>query len=172
MTPTIMVGIIISLDSSLSLAGAKGTWDAPKDVAPSLVDIAWYLARNRLSFQEANDLYSWGISFLQDESDALQEKGQQCHDGLMQGDYLQGTPKDHIADQHPLEYYLECAQELGLSDFQDIEPVPTNVNLLSGVEVVGGVITATDRDDDWDLDTPTASNVQQMDVDDLGLAPM
>ncbi|KIK12411.1 hypothetical protein PISMIDRAFT_18771 [Pisolithus microcarpus 441] len=152
--------------------GAKGTWDAPKDIAPSLVDIAQYLARNRLSFQEANNLYSWGISFLQDESDTLQEKGQQCHDSLTQGNYLQGTPKDHIANRHPLKYYLECAQELGLSDFQDVKPVPANVNLLSGVEVVRGMITATDCDDNWDFDIPTASNVQQMDIDDSGLAPM
>ncbi|KAI6018111.1 hypothetical protein PISMIDRAFT_6908 [Pisolithus microcarpus 441] len=152
--------------------GAKGTWDTPKDVAPSPADIARYLARNRLSFQEADDLYSWGVSFLQDESDALQEKGQQCHDGLTRGNYLQGTPEDRIADQRPLEYYLECTQELGLSDFWDVEPIPTNVNSLSGVEVVGGVITATDCDDNWDLDAPTASNVQQMDVDDSGPAPM
>ncbi|KAI6013149.1 hypothetical protein PISMIDRAFT_15164 [Pisolithus microcarpus 441] len=152
--------------------GAKGTWDAPKDVVPSPADIAQYLARNGLSFQEADDLYSWGISFLQDESDALQEKGQQCHDGLTRGDYLQGTPEDRIADRRPLEYYLECAQELGLSDFWDVEPIPTNVNSLSGVEVVGGVITATDCDDNWDFNVPTASNVQQMDVDDSGPAPM
>ncbi|KIK14979.1 hypothetical protein PISMIDRAFT_16862 [Pisolithus microcarpus 441] len=172
MTPTIMVGIVILLDSSLSLAGAKGTWDTPKDIVPSPADIAQYLARNGLSFQEANDLYSWGVSFLQDKSDALQEKGQQCHDSLTWGDYLQGTPEDCIADQCPLEYYLECAQELGLSDFRDIEPIPANVNLLSGVEVVRGMIASTDCDDDWDLDAPMASNVQQMDIDDSGLAPM
>ncbi|KIK14946.1 hypothetical protein PISMIDRAFT_16899 [Pisolithus microcarpus 441] len=172
MTPTVTVGVVISLNSSLSLARAKGTWDAPKDIAPSPVDIARYLARNRLSFQEADNLYSWGVSFLQDESDMLQEKGQQCHNGLTWGDYLQGTPKDCIADQHPLEYYLECAQELGLLDFRDIKPVPANVNSLSGVEVVRGMIAATNCDDDWDLDTPMASNVQQMDVNDSGLAPI
>ncbi|KIK15533.1 hypothetical protein PISMIDRAFT_16456 [Pisolithus microcarpus 441] len=163
---------IIESEGLTIVPGAKGTWDAPKDVAPSPADIARYLARNGLSFQEADDLYSWGISFLQDKSDTLQEKGQQCHDGLTWGDYLQGTPEDRIADQRPLEYYLECTQELGLSDFQDVEPIPANVNSLSGVEVVGGVIAATDCDDDWDLDAPTASNVQQMDVDDSGLAPM
>ncbi|KAI6014241.1 hypothetical protein BKA83DRAFT_4499438 [Pisolithus microcarpus] len=163
---------IVESEGLTIVPGAKGTWDAPKDVAPSPANIARYLARNGLSFQEADDLYSWGVSFLQDESDTLQEKGQQCHDGLMRGDYLHGTPEDHIADQRPLEYYLECAQELGLSDFWDVEPVPANVNSLSGVEVVGGVIAATDCDDDWDLDAPTASNVQQMDVDDSGPAPM
>ncbi|KIK16332.1 hypothetical protein PISMIDRAFT_15910 [Pisolithus microcarpus 441] len=152
--------------------GAKGTWDAPKDVAPSPADIAQYLARNGLSFQEADDLYSWGVNFLQVESDALQEKGQQCHDGLTWGDYLQGTPKDCIANQCPLKYYLECAQESGVLDFRDVKPIPANVNSLSGVEVVRGVIAATDCDDDWDCNIPTASNVQQMDVDDSGLAPM
>ncbi|KIK15366.1 hypothetical protein PISMIDRAFT_16554 [Pisolithus microcarpus 441] len=87
MTPTVMVGIVTLLNSSLSLAGAKGTWDTPKDVTPSPVDIAQYLPRNRLSFQEANNLYSWGINFLQDKNDVLQEKGQQSHDSLMQGNY-------------------------------------------------------------------------------------
>ncbi|KAI6010359.1 hypothetical protein PISMIDRAFT_15145 [Pisolithus microcarpus 441] len=163
---------IVESEGLTIVPGAKGTWDAPKDVTPSPADIAWYLAQNGLSFQEADDLYSWGVSFLQDESDALQEKGQQCHDGLTRGDYLQGTPEDCIADQCPLKYYLECAQELGLSDFWDVEPVPANVNSLSGVEVVRGVIAATNCDDNWDLDTPMASNVQQMDVDDLGPAPM
>ncbi|KAI6010099.1 hypothetical protein BKA83DRAFT_4503999 [Pisolithus microcarpus] len=163
---------IVESEGLTIVPGAKGTWDAPKDVAPSLADIAWYLARNGLSFQEADDLYSWGVSFLQDESDALQEKGQQCHDGLTRGDYLHGTPEDCIADQRPLEYYLECTQELGLSDFRDIEPIPANVNSLSGVEVVGGMIAATDCDDNWDLDALTASNVQQMDIDDSGPAPM
>ncbi|KIK12983.1 hypothetical protein PISMIDRAFT_18318 [Pisolithus microcarpus 441] len=81
---------IVESEGLTIIPGAKGTWDAPKDVAPSPVDIAWYLARNGLSFQEANDLYSWGVSFLQDESDVLQEKGQQCHDGLTWGDYLHG----------------------------------------------------------------------------------
>ncbi|KIK14075.1 hypothetical protein PISMIDRAFT_17536 [Pisolithus microcarpus 441] len=168
----VLEGAIVESEGLTIIPGAKGTWDTPKDITPSPVDIAQYLARNRLSFQEADDLYSWGISFLQDESDALQEKGQQCHNGLMWGDYLQGTPEDCIADQRPLEYYLECAQELGLLDFWDVEPVPANVNSLSGVKVVGGMIAATDCDDDWDLDAPTASNVQQMDVDDSGLAPM
>ncbi|KIK20331.1 hypothetical protein PISMIDRAFT_13082 [Pisolithus microcarpus 441] len=163
---------IVKSEGLTIVPGAKGTWDAPKDVTPSPVDIAWYLARNGLSFQEADDLYSWGVSFLQDKSDALQEKGQQCHDSLTWGDYLQGTPEDHIADQRPLEYYLECAQELGLSDFQDVKPIPANMNLLSGVEVVGGVIAATNCDDDWDLDALMASNVQQMDINDLGPAPM
>ncbi|KIK11673.1 hypothetical protein PISMIDRAFT_19345 [Pisolithus microcarpus 441] len=162
------------LDSSLLLAGAKGTWDAPKDVTPSPVDIAWYLARNRLSFQEADDLYSWGVNFLQDKNDTLQEKGQQSHDGLMWGDYLQGTPEDHMADQRPLEYYLEHAQELGLSDFQDVKPVPANVNSLSGVKVVGGIVTATECDNDGEFNVPMAGNTrgQQMDVDNMGLAPM
>ncbi|KIK15844.1 hypothetical protein PISMIDRAFT_16233 [Pisolithus microcarpus 441] len=168
----ILEGAIVKSEGLTIVPGAKGTWDAPKDIAPSLADIAQYLARNGLSFQEANDLYSWGVSFLQDGSDALQEKGQQCHDSLTRGDYLQGTPEDHIANQRLLEYYLECTQELGLSDFRDIEPVPANVNLLSGVEVVGGVIAATDCDDDWDLDALTASNVQQMDINDSGPAPM
>ncbi|KAI6014591.1 hypothetical protein PISMIDRAFT_6885 [Pisolithus microcarpus 441] len=174
MTPTVTVGVVTLLDSLLSLAGAKGTWDAPKDIVPSPADIARYLARNGLSFQEADDLYSWGINFLQDKNDALQDKGQQSHDGLTQGDYLQGTPEDRVADQHPLKYYLEHAQELGLSDFQDIEPMPANVNSLSGVKVVGGIVTATECDDNWEFDVPMAGNTrgQQMDIDDVGPAPM
>ncbi|KIK16822.1 hypothetical protein PISMIDRAFT_15571 [Pisolithus microcarpus 441] len=154
--------------------GAKGTWDAPTDIVPSPADIAHYLARNRLSFQEADDLYSFGISFLVDEHDALQEKGQHAHDGLMRSDYLRGTLEDWMAVTCPLEYYLEHTQELGLPDFQDIEAVPANVNLLSGVKVVGGLVAALNDDDDWDLDAPMSSNTrgQQMDVDDTGLAPM
>ncbi|KIK14682.1 hypothetical protein PISMIDRAFT_17125 [Pisolithus microcarpus 441] len=173
-TPTVTVGIVTLLDSSLQQAGAKGTWDAPTDVAPSPADIARYLARNGLSFQEADDLYSFGISFLVDECDALQEKGQHAHDRLTRSDYLRGTPEDRTAATRPLEYYLERAQELGLPDFRDVEAVPANVNSLSGVEVVGGLVAALANDDDWDLDAPTSSNTrgQQMDVDDAGLAPM
>ncbi|KIK12471.1 hypothetical protein PISMIDRAFT_18717 [Pisolithus microcarpus 441] len=154
--------------------GAKGTWDAPTDVVPSPADIARYLARNGLSFQEADDLYSFGISFLVDERDALQEKGQHTHDGLTRSDYLHGTLEDRMAVTCPLEYYLEHAQELGLPDFWDIEAIPANVNSLSGVEVVGGLVAALADDDDWDLDALTSSNTwgQQMDVDDTGLAPM
>ncbi|KIK15652.1 hypothetical protein PISMIDRAFT_16349 [Pisolithus microcarpus 441] len=156
------------------IPGAKGNWDTPKDITPSPVDIAWYLARNGLSFQEANNLYSWGINFLQDKNDALQEKGQQSHDGLMQGNYLQGTPEDRMADQCPLKYYLEHAQELGLLDFQDVEPVPANMNALSGVKVVGGIVTTTECDNDWEFNIPIAGNTrgQQMDVDNVGPAPM
>ncbi|KAI6012117.1 hypothetical protein BKA83DRAFT_9464 [Pisolithus microcarpus] len=179
-TPTVTVGVVTSLDSSLQQAGTgplsrtKGTWDAPTDVAPSPANIARYLARNGLSFQEADDLYSFGVSFLVDERDALQEKGQHAHDGLTRSDYLHGTPEDRTAVTRPLEYYLECAQELGLPDFRDVKAVPVNVNSLSGVEVVGGLVAALANDDDWDLDTPTSSNTrgQQMDVDDTGLAPM
>ncbi|KAI6022389.1 hypothetical protein PISMIDRAFT_19336 [Pisolithus microcarpus 441] len=152
------------------IPGAKGTWDAPTDVTPSPADIARYLARNGLSFQEADDLYSFGISFLVDERDMLQEKGQHAHDGLTRSDYLRGTPEDRTAVTHPLEYYLERTQELGLPDFWDIEAVPANVNSLSGVEVVGGLVAALADDDNWDLDAPTSSNTQgqQMDIDDTG----
>ncbi|KAI6018182.1 hypothetical protein BKA83DRAFT_4496539 [Pisolithus microcarpus] len=130
--------------------------------------------QNGLSFQEADDLYSFGVSFLVDERDTLQEKGQHTHDGLTRSDYLRGTPEDQTAATRPLEYYLERAQELGLPDFQDVEAVPANVNSLSGVEVVGGLVAALADNDDWDLDAPMSSNTrgQQMDVDDAGPAPM
>ncbi|KAI6017367.1 hypothetical protein BKA83DRAFT_4497228 [Pisolithus microcarpus] len=165
---------IVENEGMTIVPGAKGTWDAPTDVAPSPANIARYLARNGLSFQEADDLYSFGVSFLIDERDALQEKGQHAHDGLTRSDYLRGTPEDRTAATHPLEYYLERAQELGLPDFQDVEAVPANANSLSGVEVVGGLVAALADDDDWDLDAPTSSNTrgQQMDVDDAGPAPM
>ncbi|KIK26880.1 hypothetical protein PISMIDRAFT_8656 [Pisolithus microcarpus 441] len=156
------------------MLAVKGTWDAPTDVMPSPADIARYLARNGLSFQEADDLYSFGVSFLVDECDVLQEKGQHAHDGLTRSDYLHGTPEDRTAATCPLEYYLECTQELGLPDFWDIEAIPANVNSLSGVEVVGGLVAALADDDDWDLNALTSSNTrgQQMDVDDAGPAPM
>ncbi|KAI6014379.1 hypothetical protein BKA83DRAFT_4499070 [Pisolithus microcarpus] len=165
---------IVENEGMTIVPGARGTWDAPTDVVPSPADIACYLARNRLSFQEADDLYSFGVSFLVDERDTLQEKGQHAHDRLMRSDYLHGTPEDQTAATRPLEYYLERAQELGLPDFQDIEAVPANVNSLSGVEVVGGLVAALANDDDWDLDAPTSSNTrgQQMDIDDTGPAPM
>ncbi|KAI6010080.1 hypothetical protein PISMIDRAFT_17851 [Pisolithus microcarpus 441] len=165
---------IVENEGMTIVPGAKGTWDAPTDVVPLPANIAHYLARNRLSFQEANDLYSFGVSFLVDERDALQEKGQHAHDGLTRSDYLHGTLEDRMAVTRPLKYYLEHTQELGLPDFQDVEAVPANVNLLSGVEVVGGLVAALTDDDDWDLDALTSSNTQgqQMDVDDTGPAPM
>ncbi|KIK15377.1 hypothetical protein PISMIDRAFT_16559 [Pisolithus microcarpus 441] len=165
---------IVENEGMTIVPGAKGTWDAPTDVAPSPANIAHYLARNGLSFQEANDLYSFGVSFLVDEHDMLQEKGQHAHDGLTRSDYLCGTPEDRTAVTHPLKYYLERAQELGLPNLRDIEAVPANVNLLSGVKVVGGLVAALADDDNWDLDTLMSSNTQgqQMDVDDAGPAPM
>ncbi|KAI6035896.1 hypothetical protein BKA83DRAFT_18390 [Pisolithus microcarpus] len=165
---------IVKNEGMTIIPGAKGTWDAPTDVVPLPADIARYLARDRLSFQEADDLYSFGISFLVDERDALQEKGQHAHDGLTRSNYLHGTLEDRMAVTCPLEYYLERTQELGLLDLWDVKAIPANVNSLSGVEVVGGLVAALTDDDDWDLDAPMSSNTwgQQMDVDDAGLAPM
>ncbi|KAI6151476.1 hypothetical protein EDD17DRAFT_1765546 [Pisolithus thermaeus] len=153
--------------------GARGGWTISKEVAPSPTDIAHYLAQNGLSFQEADDLYSWSINFLIDESDAIYENGCQVHDGLMRSDYEQGSVTNRLAEQCSLKYYVERAQELGISDFCKVEPVPANVQLLSGVEVVSGVLAATDLDD-WEPSTPAATTMgrHHMDVDDGGPTPM
>ncbi|KAI6145323.1 hypothetical protein EDD17DRAFT_1514924 [Pisolithus thermaeus] len=153
--------------------GARGGWTISKEVAPSPTDIARYLTRNGLSFQEANNLYSWSINFLIDKSDAIYENGRQVHDSLTRSDYEWGSIADQLAEQCSLEYYLEHAQELGISDFRKVEPVPANVQALSGVKVVGGVLAATNLDN-WEPSTPAATTTggHHMDVDDGGPAPM
>ncbi|KIM63300.1 hypothetical protein SCLCIDRAFT_24435 [Scleroderma citrinum Foug A] len=126
MTPTVMVGITISRDCSQSLDDTKQS-SSERDG-----DCTWllipYLARNGLSFQEADGLYEWAAAVLHEDATGQEANIDISSDLLVAGTTIEGP-------EWSLKYYEERAEQGGSQlEFRDIKSLPSDTLSLLRVE--------------------------------------
>ena len=98
------------------------------DRAPSPLAIAGYLARNGLSFQEADDLYKWVTAVFHEDAMGQEANADITSDLLVAGMSIEGSERS-------LEYYEERAEQGGSKlEFRDIESLPGDTHSLLRVE--------------------------------------
>ena len=116
--------------------GHSSQWTEVVDWAPSPLAIAGYLARNGLSFQEADDLYEWATAALHEDATGQEADANITLDLLIAGTSVEGPERS-------LEYYEERAEQGGSQlEFRDIESLPGDSLSLLRVEEAAGYLPA------------------------------
>ena len=100
--------------------GCSSQWTKAVDRAPSPLTITGYLARNGLSFQEADDLYEWATAALHKDATGQEADADITSDLLIAGTSVEGPERS-------LKYYEERVEQGGSQlEFRDIESLPGN----------------------------------------------
>ena len=86
--------------------GHSSQWTEVVDWAPSPLTITGYLARNGLSFQEADNLYEWAIAALHKDAAGQEADANITLDLLIADMSIEGS-------EWSLEYYEERAEQGG-----------------------------------------------------------
>ena len=131
--------VIIEREGWAIVPGRSSLWTEAIDQAPSPLAIARYLAWNGLSFQEADDLYEWGMAVLHEGATGHDANPNITLDLVIADTACEGPGQS-------LEYYEKRADQVGfLVDFRDIEALPSDTNSLLGVNEVAGYMPAVSQ---------------------------
>ncbi|KIM50500.1 hypothetical protein SCLCIDRAFT_34227, partial [Scleroderma citrinum Foug A] len=127
---------IVKREGWVIVPGCLSPWTAAVDRAPSPLLIAEHLARNGLSFQEADDLYKWAVAALHKDATGREADTSITADLVIADTTSEGPGRSH-------EYYEERAeQQRPQFEFRDIESLPSDTISLLRVDEAAGYLPA------------------------------
>ena len=125
---------IVEREGWVIVPGRSSPWTAAVDWALSPLLIAEHLARNSLSFQEADDLYEWAVAALHEDATGREADASITADLVVTDTTSEGPGRS-------LEYYKERAEQQGPQfEFRDIESLPSNTISLLRVDEAAGYL--------------------------------